>query len=91
MPFSARAGYESSEPFSYRLKALSIEYAPILDYIFINVPNDSDSDDDDINPDDNMDANENLVTHLGYFPNLKMLRICHRALRWTYSDGHVKE
>ncbi|KAK3504435.1 hypothetical protein B0T13DRAFT_3471 [Neurospora crassa] len=44
-----------------------------------------------MNPDDNMDANENLVTHLGYFPNLKMLRICHRALRWTHSDGPVKE
>ncbi|KAK3495227.1 uncharacterized protein B0T23DRAFT_403988 [Neurospora hispaniola] len=79
-------------PLSQQLKALSIEYAPMLDYIFTNVPNDADSDDDDdINPDDNMDANENLVTHLGYFPNLKMLRICHRALRWTHSDGLVKE
>ncbi|EGO58320.1 hypothetical protein NEUTE1DRAFT_110442 [Neurospora tetrasperma FGSC 2508] len=78
-------------PLSQQLKALSIEYAPMLDYIFTNVPNDADSDDDDINPDDNMDANENLVTHLGHFPNLKMLRICHRALRWTHSDGLVKE
>ncbi|ESA43434.1 hypothetical protein GE21DRAFT_4961 [Neurospora crassa] len=78
-------------PLSQQLKALSTKYAPMLDYIFMNVPNDADSDDDNINPDDNMEANENLNTHLGYFPNLEMLRNCHRALRWTHSDGPVKE
>lgn len=42
----------------------------MLDFIFMNVPNDLDSD-DDMKP-DNMDANRNLITNLGRFRNLKM-------------------
>lgn len=76
---------EALAPVSQHLKELSIEYAPLIDAIFENEPNGV------MNADDNLDAHENLITTIGYFrfPNLKNLRICHSALRWTHFDGPV--
>ncbi|KAK1780878.1 hypothetical protein QBC45DRAFT_461669 [Copromyces sp. CBS 386.78] len=58
---------------SETLKAISIRYMPVLDFLF--------------RLEGSMDTDKNLIRSLGHFPNLRVLQVSHGALGWKESDG----